>query len=231
MYRTSSQDLELVDAPFCKSVSKSPWERKPNKKQGSKAHTGGKPNEKQSPKTHQEDRRARNVHKKKCKGKWYAAECWSTAEYRSAAEYSFLAEWLRQIKANWAQDPFDLVNIIWPTKVQILLYKRKCVKMKKHDEKKPGTTESVSSRNCVKERKSKPMELTNTAGNEWRTSTVVASFGNIPCWDGILPKRGSRWLGLFDARRRGRWWGRIILIHLNPEVEVYSKNKQKGILL
>ena len=45
------------------------------------------------------------------------------------------------------QDPFDPVNIIWPIKAQILLYKRICVKMKKHDEKKLGTTRSVSSRN------------------------------------------------------------------------------------
>ena len=37
--------------------------------------------------------------------------------------------------------------------------------MKMHDEKKQGTTGSVSSRNCVKERKAKPKEMTNTAGN------------------------------------------------------------------
>ena len=65
------------------------------------------------------------------------------------------------------QDPFNPVNIIWPIKAQILLYKRICVKtnMKKHDEKKQGTTRSVSSRNCVKERKSKLKEMTNTTGN------------------------------------------------------------------
>ena len=42
-----------------------------------------------------------------------------------------------------------------------------CVKtnMKKQDEKKQGTAKSVSSRNCVKERKSKPKEMTNTTGN------------------------------------------------------------------
>ena len=27
----------------------------------------------------------------------------------------------------------------------------------------------------------------------------MTSFGNIPYWDGILSKRGSRWLGPFDA--------------------------------
>jgi len=37
--------------------------------------------------------------------------------------------------------------------------------MKMHDEKKQGTATNVSSRNCVKERKDKPKEMTNTAGN------------------------------------------------------------------
>ena len=113
---------------------------------------GGKPNEKQGPKTHQEDRRARKVQRKKCKGKG------SAAEYKFVVEYSFLVEWLRQTKTNWAQDIFDPVNIIWPAKAQILLYKRIGAKtdMKKHDKKKQGTTGSVSSRNHVKERKAKP---------------------------------------------------------------------------
>ena len=34
--------------------------------------------------------------------------------------------------------------------------------MKMHDEKKQGTTGSVSSRNCVKERKAKLKDMTNT---------------------------------------------------------------------
>ena len=65
------------------------------------------------------------------------------------------------------QNPFDPVNIIWPTNAQILLYKRIGVKtnMKKHDEKKQGTTGSISSRECVKERKDKSKEMTNTTGN------------------------------------------------------------------
>ena len=46
------------------------------------------------------------------------------AKRKSAVEYSSLAEWLQQMKINWVQDPFDPVNIIWPTKAQILLYKR-----------------------------------------------------------------------------------------------------------
>ena len=37
--------------------------------------------------------------------------------------------------------------------------------MKKHDEKKQGIIGSVSSRKCVKERKAKLKEMTNTAGN------------------------------------------------------------------
>ena len=37
--------------------------------------------------------------------------------------------------------------------------------MKKHDEKKQGTTGSVSSRKRVKERKAKLKEMTNTTGN------------------------------------------------------------------
>ena len=63
-------------------------------------------------------------------------------------------------RQSWAQDPFDPVNIIWPTKAQILLYKRIGVKtdMKKHDKKKQGMARSVSSRNHVKERKAKPKE-------------------------------------------------------------------------
>ena len=66
----------------------------------------------------------------------------------------------QQTKTNWAQDPFDLVNIIWPTNAQILLCKRIGVKIdiKKHDEKKQGMTGSVSNRNHMKERKSKPKE-------------------------------------------------------------------------
>ena len=34
--------------------------------------------------------------------------------------------------------------------------------MKKHDEKKQGTARCVSSRDCMKERKVKPKEMTNT---------------------------------------------------------------------
>ena len=128
---------------------------------------GGKPNEKQRPKAHQEDQRARKVQRKKCKRKRSAAECKSAAKYRSTIEYSSLAKWLRQIKANWAQNPFDPVNIIWPTKAQILLCKIICVKtnMKKHNEKKQEIAGSINSRNCVKERKFKPEEMTNTTGN------------------------------------------------------------------
>ena len=37
--------------------------------------------------------------------------------------------------------------------------------MKKHNEKKQETAGSVSSRNHMKERKAKPKEMTNTAGN------------------------------------------------------------------
>ena len=89
-----------------------------------------------------------------------AANYKSAAEYKSAAKYSSSAEWLQQIKTNWAQDPFDPVNIIWPTKAQILLYKKIGVKanMKKHDEKKQGIVGSVNSRNHVKERKAKLKE-------------------------------------------------------------------------
>ena len=135
-----------VDAHFCESVSKNPYE--------------GKPNEKQGPKAYQENQRAREVQRKKCKGKESVAEYKSAIEYKSAAEYNSLAGWLRQTKTNWAQDPFDPVNIIWLTKTQILLYKRIGMKndMKKHDEKKQGTVGNVSSRNHVKERKAKPKE-------------------------------------------------------------------------
>ena len=96
---------KIVNAHFCESVSKNPY--------------GGKSNEKQGPRAYQEDQRAREVQRKKCKGKGSAAEYNSVVEYNSS-----LAEWLRRTKTNWVQDRFDLVNIIWPTKAQILLYKK-----------------------------------------------------------------------------------------------------------
>ena len=87
-----SMAITCVNAHFCESISKNPYR--------------GKPNEKQGPKAYQEDQRAKEVQRKKCKGKGFAAE------YKSAAEYSSLVGWLRQTKTNWAQDPFDPVNII-----------------------------------------------------------------------------------------------------------------------
>ena len=78
-----------------------------------------------------------------------------------------MAKWIRQTKTNWTQDPFDPINIIWPTKAQILLYKRIGLKidMKKHDKKKQGTIGSVSNKKCQqqesrkeKKRKAKPKE-------------------------------------------------------------------------
>ena len=119
-----------------------------------KTHTEESPMKSKAQKDCQEDQRAREVQRKKCKGNGFATE------YKSTAEYSSLARWFRQIKTNWAQDPFDPVNIIWPTKTQILFYKRMGVKtdMKKHDEKKQGTAGNVNSRNHVKERKAKPKE-------------------------------------------------------------------------
>ena len=41
--------------------------------------------------------------------------------------------------------------------------------------KRQGTTESVSSKNCVKERKAKPKEMTNIARNTWRNTTKLAA--------------------------------------------------------
>ena len=87
---------KIVDAHFCESVSRNPY--------------GGKPNEKQGSKACQENQRAREVQRKKCEGKG------SAVEYKSTAEYSSSAKWLWQTKTNWAQDPFDPVNIIWPIK-------------------------------------------------------------------------------------------------------------------
>ena len=43
--------------------------------------------------------------------------------------------------------------------------------MKKHDEMRQVTTESVNSRNCIKERKAKPKEMMNTIGNAGRNKT------------------------------------------------------------
>ena len=47
------------------------------------------------------------------------------------------------------------------------MYKRIGVKtnMKKHDKKKHGILGNVSSKNCMKERKVKPKEMTNTVRN------------------------------------------------------------------
>ena len=89
-----------------------------------KAHEEESPMKKQGPKAHQEDQRAREVQRKKCKINQSIAKRKSATEYRFAVEYSSLAEWFQQIKTNWAQDFFDQVNIIWLTKAQILLYKR-----------------------------------------------------------------------------------------------------------
>ena len=166
---------------------------------------GRKPNEKQGPKACQEDQRARKVQRKKCKGNG------SAAEYKSVAKYSSLAEWLRQIKTNWTQDPFDPINIIWPTKAQILLYKRIGLKidMKKHDKKKQGTTGSVSSRNHVKKRKEKPNQrkMINIAGNLWRNKTKHAAKWNRTNllrqkWCGKQTQKGRSTTNLYPANTR-----------------------------
>ena len=33
---------------------------------------------------------------------------------------------------------------------------------------------------------------------------AMTSFGNMPCWDGILPKISNKWLGPFDTCHRAR---------------------------
>ena len=73
--------------------------------------------------------------------------------------------------------PFWSSQHYWPTKAQILLYKIICVKtnMKKHNEKKQEIAGSVNSRNCVKERKSKLKEMTNTIGNTWTNKIETRS--------------------------------------------------------
>ena len=67
--------------------------------------------------------------------------------------------------------PFDSVNTIWPTKAQILFYKRIAVKT---NMKKQGIVESVSSRNYMKKRKVKTKEMTNIARNAYRNKTKSA---------------------------------------------------------
>ena len=55
------------------------------------------------------------------------------------------------------------------------------------------------------------------------------SFGNISCWDGILPKRSNNgWDHLMHAIELGNEVAQSLFSHL--EVEVYSRNKQKRIL-
>ena len=68
---------------------------------------GRKPNEKQDP---PRILKSKKGPKKEVQGKAIIAK------RKSAVEYSSLAEWLQQMKINWVQDPFDPVNIIWPTK-------------------------------------------------------------------------------------------------------------------
>ena len=57
-----------------------------------------------------------------------------------------------------------------------------------------------------------------------------ASFGKIPCWDDILPKRGSRRLRPPDACHKGKQWETQVLIHSGKEGEAYSKIKHIEIL-
>ena len=71
--------IECCWCPYFESVPKSPYE--------------GKPNEKQGPKTHQEDWRARKVQRKKCKGKRSTTKRRSAADYKFAAEYKFVADY------------------------------------------------------------------------------------------------------------------------------------------
>ena len=58
----------------------------------------------------------------------------------------------------------------------------------------------------------------------------MTSFGNIPYWDGILPKRSNRWLGhlMHTIELSSEVAQSLLVSHL--EVKVHSKNKQKGIL-
>ena len=53
--------------------------------------------------------------------------------------------------------------------------------------------------------------LRGSKGMVWRWGEKVyfgfstrASFGKIPGWDGIFPKRGGRQLGPLDAYQKGR---------------------------
>ena len=57
------------------------------------------------------------------------------------------------------------------------MYKKISVQtnMKKHNEKKQGISRSVSSKNCIKERKAKLKEMTNTTGNALRNKTKTRS--------------------------------------------------------
>ena len=55
--------------------------------------------------------------------------------------------------------------------------------LKKHDGKKQEIVESINNRNCVKERKIKPKEMTNVArnkattiGNTWRRKKIKRQF-------------------------------------------------------
>ena len=59
---------------------------------------------------------------------------------------------------------------------------------------------------------------------------AIAFFGKMPCWDDILPKRGSRQLRPPDACHKGKQWETQVLIHSGKEGEAYSKIKHIEIL-
>ena len=136
-----------VDAHFCESVSKSPY--------------GGKPNEKQDPKACQEDQRAREIQEKNVRE--------SNLQQNTDLPQNIVLRQngfgrQRQIRPKTLSIQSTLFG---PQRPKSFCIKRIGLKtnMKKHDEKKQGTTRSVSSRKHVKERKAKLKEMTNTAGN------------------------------------------------------------------
>ena len=59
---------------------------------------------------------------------------------------------------------------------------------------------------------------------------TIASFGKMPCWDGILPRKGSRWLDHLIHAIEVSGEVAQVLIDSGKERKAYSKIKQIEIL-
>ena len=94
--------IECCWCPFFESVPKSPYEGKPNEKQGQRPTKKIEEQEKSKERSARESDLQQNADYKFAAEYRFVADYKFAAEYRFVAEYSSSAEWLWQIKANWA---------------------------------------------------------------------------------------------------------------------------------